>query len=99
MRRGRRGCSGESSFLGGGAFRKGLRKRERRVEMVANAVLSVRMSRVCEEWSLDELLEMDEEDMEALLGFYKPGTVPSFERIRLGKDFEEYAFDGSFGWW
>ncbi len=55
-----------------------------------------RMSRVCESWSLDDLVEMEEEDMEVLLGFYKPGTVPSFETVRGG---DEYAFDGSFGWW
>ncbi|KAI4122493.1 MAG: hypothetical protein LQ347_006480 [Umbilicaria vellea] len=57
------------------------------------------MSKVCESWSLEELTEMEEEDMEALLGFYKPGTVPTFERIRLGDEFSEFAFDGSFGWW
>ena len=54
------------------------------------------MSRVCESWSLEDLVEMDEKDMEVLLGFYKPGTVPSFEKVR-GDD--EFAFDGSFGWW
>ena len=42
------------------------------------------MSKVCESWSLEDLTEMDEDDMKALLGFYKPGTVPSFEQIRLG---------------
>ena len=57
------------------------------------------MSRVCEGWSLEELVEMDEEDMERLLGFYKPGTVPTFEEIRLGEEARELAFDGSFGWW
>lgn len=57
------------------------------------------MSKVCESWSLEELTEMEEEDMEALLGFYKPGTVPSFEQIRLGDEFSEFVFDGSFGWW
>ena len=41
-------------------------------------------------------MEMDEEDMERLLGFYKPGTVPTFQSVR-GDD--DYAFDGSFGWW
>ncbi|KAK3176661.1 hypothetical protein OEA41_007984 [Lepraria neglecta] len=57
------------------------------------------MSRVCEEWSLEELVEMDEEDMDRLLGFYKPNTVPTFEEVRLGDAAEELAFDGSFGWW
>ena len=57
------------------------------------------MSRVCEEWSLEDLVEMDEEDMDRLLGFYKPGTVPRFEEVRLGNQADEYVFDGSFGWW
>lgn len=57
------------------------------------------MSKVCESWSLDDLVIMEEEDMEKLLGFYPPGEVPSLNSIRLGHDFEEYAFDGSFGWW
>lgn len=56
------------------------------------------MSRVCDSWSLDDLCEMDDEDMEKLLGFYKPNTVPTFEEIRVGSD-PEFAFDGSFGWW
>ncbi|KAL8929979.1 MAG: hypothetical protein Q9172_000211 [Xanthocarpia lactea] len=57
------------------------------------------MSKVCEAWSLDDLVVMEEEDMEKLLGYYKPGEVPSLDTIRLGGDFENYAFDGSFGWW
>lgn len=57
------------------------------------------MSRVCEEWSLEELVEMDERDMERLLGFYKPNVVPTFESVRLGGEEGELAFDGSFGWW
>ena len=57
------------------------------------------MSRVCEQWSLEDLVEMDEEDMDRLLGFYKPGTVPQFEEVRLGNQADEYVFDGSFGWW
>lgn len=56
------------------------------------------MSKVCESWSLEDLVALDDEDMEALLGFYKPGTVPKLEQIRHG-DMNEYAFDGSFGWW
>ena len=64
--------------------------------LCASGLQNVRMSRVCELWSLEDLVEMGEEDMEVLLGFYKPGTVPSFESVR-GED--EYAFDGSFGWW
>ncbi|KAL8683168.1 MAG: hypothetical protein Q9186_000881 [Xanthomendoza sp. 1 TL-2023] len=57
------------------------------------------MSKVCESWSLDDLVVMEEEDMEKLLGFYKAGEVPKFESIRLDDDFGKYAFDGSFGWW
>ncbi|KAL8835084.1 MAG: hypothetical protein Q9170_003461 [Blastenia crenularia] len=57
------------------------------------------MSKVCESWSLEDLVEMEEDDMEKLLGFYKPGDVPTLDRLRLGDDFGDYAFDGSFGWW
>ncbi|KAH7052155.1 siroheme synthase [Macrophomina phaseolina] len=42
------------------------------------------MSKVCESWSLDDLVEMDDSDMEKLLGFYKPNTVPSFPQVRYG---------------
>ena len=56
------------------------------------------MSRVCEEWSLEQLVELDEEDMSRLLGFYKSNTVPTFESIRLGEDEAKCTFDGSFGW-
>lgn len=54
---------------------------------------------MCESWSLADLVEMDEEDMEALLGFYNPGTVPSLQKIRYGEEGDEIGFDGSFGWW
>ena len=59
------------------------------------------MSRVCEKWSLEELVEMDEGDMERLLGYYKPNEVPTFEEVRLGEGRGEgviWEFDGSFGW-
>jgi len=58
-----------------------------------------RMSRVCESWSLEELVEMDEEDMEKLLEYYRSGAVPSFKKVRLGDQAEQFVFDGSFGWW
>ena len=58
-----------------------------------------RMSRVCESWALEELVEMDEKDMETLLGFYRSGTVPKYTEIRYSLDDERIAFDGSFGWW
>ena len=57
------------------------------------------MSRVCEQWSLEELVDMDEEDMDRLLEFFAPGKVPSFESVRLGDVDELCAFDGSFGWY
>lgn len=61
--------------------------------------MQYRMSRVCESWSLKDLVSMDESDMEAILGFYKPGTVPSFEAIRGDPKPWDVGFDGSFGWW
>lgn len=42
---------------------------------------------------------MDDADMEALLGYYKPGTVPKFSEIHPLKDDGIFIFDGSFGWW
>ena len=59
----------------------------------------IRMSKVCESWSLEELREMDEEDMDRLLAFYKTGNVPDFETIRVGEELGENVFNGSFGWW
>jgi precorrin-2 dehydrogenase/sirohydrochlorin ferrochelatase len=52
------------------------------------------MSKVCEQWQLDELVSMTEEDMDMLLGFYKPGTVPTLEQLRLQEP--GGAFDGPF---
>ena len=56
------------------------------------------MCKVCDSWSLEDLVEMDEQDMENLLGFYKPGTVPAFRKIH-GDESDAWEFDGSFGWW
>jgi len=42
---------------------------------------------------------MDNDDMEALLGFYKLGQVPSLTQLRLGEDNRVATFDGSFGFW
>ena len=53
-----------------------------------------RMSKVCEQYTLDELCSMTEEDMEMLLGFYKPGTVPTLEEVRLQEP--DGAYDGPF---
>jgi hypothetical protein len=47
---------------------------------------------------LEDLTEMSEEDMETLLGFYKPNDVPSLKQVRGEHDFERFEFDGSFGW-
>ncbi|KAL1883723.1 Bifunctional dehydrogenase and ferrochelatase [Paecilomyces lecythidis] len=40
------------------------------------------MSRVCESWSLEDLVEMNEADMSQLLDYYKSGEVPSLKAIR-----------------
>ena len=56
------------------------------------------MSGVCENWSLEDFIAMNDEDMEALLSFYKPGDLPSLEDLRLGPELDRFAFDGSFGW-
>ena len=55
------------------------------------------MSRVCESWSLEDLTDMEEEDMERLLGFYESNQVPRLQDLRQ-KDFADFEFDGSFGW-
>jgi len=57
------------------------------------------MSEVCDKWSVDDFNAMDDEDMRHLIQYYEPGTVPSFEEIRLGsKGDVVWEFDGSFGW-
>ncbi|EPS36630.1 hypothetical protein H072_9915 [Dactylellina haptotyla CBS 200.50] len=43
------------------------------------------MSRVCEEWSFEELAALDEGMMEGLLGGYEEGKVAGFEEIKLGR--------------
>ena len=53
---------------------------------------------MCENWTLEELCDMGEEDMDKLLKRYEKGNVPSFEEVRLGDD-SVIGFDGSFGWW
>ncbi|MCJ1292925.1 Bifunctional dehydrogenase and ferrochelatase [Xylographa carneopallida] len=57
------------------------------------------MIKVCEKWSLEDLVAMNEEDMDGILGYYKPNTVPTFAEIHDDPMLEEFAFDGSFGWW
>jgi precorrin-2 dehydrogenase/sirohydrochlorin ferrochelatase len=53
-----------------------------------------RMSKVCEQYTLDDLCSLTEEDMETLLGFYTPNTVPSLEQVRLQEP--DGAYDGPF---
>ena len=57
------------------------------------------MSRVCQQWSLEELVEMDEDDMNALLGFYESNKVPKYNQIKVHEKHGELDFDGSFGWY
>ncbi|RDW69295.1 siroheme synthase middle -like protein [Coleophoma cylindrospora] len=54
------------------------------------------MIKVSDTYSLDDFCEMDDEDMEALLGFYGPDEVPRLECLRAMRG-ELAAFDGSFG--
>lgn len=56
------------------------------------------MIKVCEKWTLEDLCEMEEKDMEALLGYYAPNEVPSFQAVRSGEFGELGGWDGSFGW-
>jgi len=56
------------------------------------------MSKVCVQWSLEDLCEMQPEDMDTLLESYEPDEVPTFTKVRSGKDDWEWQFDGSFGW-
>lgn len=53
-----------------------------------------RMSRVCEQWTLDDLCDMTEEDMEMLLEFYSPNLVPTLDTVRLQEP--DGAYDGPF---
>lgn len=43
---------------------------------------SSRMSAVCESWSLDDLVDMSEQDMDDLLSNYQSGAVPALEAVR-----------------
>ena len=56
------------------------------------------MSKVCDDYSLEDFIAMEEQDMDVLLRSYQLGTVPAFEDVRLGQDPEvPFIFDGSFG--
>ncbi|KAF2717885.1 siroheme synthase middle domains-like protein [Polychaeton citri CBS 116435] len=56
------------------------------------------MSRVCVDWSLEDLCEMSEEDMEVLLQSYAPDTVPTFDEVHFREGRDSWPWDGSFGW-
>ncbi|EEQ31255.1 Bifunctional dehydrogenase and ferrochelatase [Microsporum canis] len=56
------------------------------------------ISRICESWSLDELVNMTEDDMENLLQHYNSGNIPTFEQVRLKQGDSVAPFDGSMGW-
>ena len=57
-----------------------------------------RMSKVCLKWSLEDLCDMEERDMETLLQSYEPNVIPSLDQVRLGERPGDWEFDGSFGW-
>ncbi|KAJ6021507.1 hypothetical protein N7540_007011 [Penicillium herquei] len=40
------------------------------------------MSAVCESWSLDDLVQMTEQDMDGLLSHYESGKVPALQEVR-----------------
>ena len=54
------------------------------------------MIKVSDAYSLEDLCQMDEKDMAALLKFYAPDKVPRLNCLRA-MDGEYDAFDGSFG--
>ncbi|KAK3669855.1 Bifunctional dehydrogenase and ferrochelatase [Recurvomyces mirabilis] len=56
------------------------------------------MSKVCLQWSLEDLCDMTEQDMDDLLRNYGPDLIPTFEQLKLGESPDEWQFDGSFGW-
>lgn len=56
------------------------------------------MSKVCLKWTLEDLCEMSEQDMDMLLQSYEPNIVPTLEQVRLDEKPGDYTFDGSFGW-
>ncbi|SMQ54916.1 unnamed protein product [Zymoseptoria tritici ST99CH_3D7] len=51
------------------------------------------MSKVCLKWSLEDFCEMEESDVEGLVGFYERDEVPSLVEVR-----GPWEWDGSFGW-
>ncbi|PWY90654.1 siroheme synthase Met8 [Aspergillus heteromorphus CBS 117.55] len=43
------------------------------------------MSGVCESWSLDDLVEMNDADMEGLLAHYESGKIPALNEVRASQ--------------
>ena len=66
-------------------------------EKLRTMILTVyRMVKVSDTYSLEDLCQMEEEDMSALLRFYTSGKVPRLACIKAMRgEFE--GFDGSFG--
>lgn len=56
----------------------------------------IRMIKVSDAYSFENLCEMDEEDMRTLLEFYNQDKVPRLACLRAMKNRFD-AFDGSFG--
>lgn len=54
------------------------------------------MIKVSDAYSVEDLCEMDEEDMAALLRFYVPDQVPRLDCLRANEAGCN-GFDGSFG--
>ncbi|QDS72325.1 hypothetical protein FKW77_007753 [Venturia effusa] len=79
-----------------GALRKKLRKVAPNIEEGPKRMKW--MIKVSDAWSLEDLVDMTEKDMDDLLKYYEPFTVPSLEQIRLGEEPGTFEFDGSFGW-
>lgn len=59
-------------------------------------LMNHRMIRVSDAYSLEDLCEMTEDDMETLLRFYATDKVPRLGCLKAMKE-ELDAFDGSFG--
>jgi Sirohaem biosynthesis protein C-terminal len=51
---------------------------------------------VCQKYSLDQLVKLNDADMDRLLLHYKEGTVPDFTQVHPEENVS--VFDGSFGW-
>ncbi|KAK3116075.1 Bifunctional dehydrogenase and ferrochelatase, partial [Teratosphaeriaceae sp. CCFEE 6253] len=54
------------------------------------------MSKVCVQWSLEDLCEMEDIDMDDLLQSYAPDQVPSLSQLRSGEEPGMWQFDGSY---